>query len=205
MKKQRPDSNIAKLSERAYQCARAMVESRSPAYTAEQIIAEIANTYGEHLNRNNVTALRAQLSEEAERERELALHRSVLANELARTLHLDEDGADLLRRSMQGAILANDTSLKTVSPEKIMRLVMYDERTKLLKEKLKNERERLALDNQRLQLEVEKLEREKEERNRIEAERKRQAEAALEQADQATTPEERARIAYSAIKEALSL
>ncbi len=158
-KRWRPDSNIGRLSKDAYELACAMVESREPIYTAQDVIAEVARTFSEKINRNNVGELRRLLSEEAKEQDDKAMHRAVLAQKLGEKLGFDQGETDWLRTVISASVLANETDLRQVAPDKLARILIADRRADLLEAKLKQDSKKLVLELKRFQLEVDRLQR----------------------------------------------
>jgi len=200
----RPDSNLSKLSKGAYELACSMCESKSPRFTADQIIADVAEVYDEHLNRNNVTALRAYLSEDRREREERAVQRKAIAEGIARRMGLDEEGKHAIQQMLQVAVLANETDLKDVDPDKLAALLIRQQKNDLMQRKLDLQEERLRLENERLQVELSKMQRELEQKREEEKRKREEAEKAIEEAE-ATAKEDPQKLALAAIRKSLGI
>jgi hypothetical protein len=201
----RPDSNLSKLSEGAYELACAMCESKSPTFTADQIIADVYDVYKEHLNRNNVTALKAHLSEERKEREDKAIQRKAIAEGIAKRMGLDSEGQHAIQQMLQVAVLANDTDLSKVDPDKLAALLIRQQKNDLMQRKLDLQEERLRLENERLKIELDRIQRELEREKKADEEKRKRMEEAASNASKVATAEDAKQVVLEAIEQVWGL
>lgn len=155
----RPDNNLSQLGEEAWALAYSMAESVKPRFTADRIIEAVREKSGILLNRNNITTLWQIVDDNQREEKRLVESRAIMAHEIAEQFGVGEAGESLLREYLQGALLANNTNLRDMDPDKVARLVLYQERTKILRDKVAADRERTAAQIRKLEAELAERER----------------------------------------------
>jgi hypothetical protein len=141
----RPDNNLTLLTDEAWDLAYSMAESVKPRFTAEKIIKAVFDKCGVKINRNNVTTIWQIVDESQRTESNLAESRLLIAKNYAELVGQNEDGEQLLDAYLQGALMANNTNLRELPPDKIARLVCYQQRTQILREKVEADKERTAM------------------------------------------------------------
>lgn len=179
----RHDSNLSALTDDAWQALVGLCESARPSFTADEIVEMMRADYGASLNKNNITTVREFIGDKAKKEESLAVATAATVERITQALGVTDDNErDFLRDALRAHALANHVGLSNTDPDKLIKLMIEQDRTDLMRRKIEDDRRRTDMQIEKLAMERDKLERELEKQKADDERKRKELEAAAERA-----------------------